>query len=75
MATLYAFPHTKSDTVYSDQRGMSLREHYAGLAMQALVSRQATGDAAAYLNAAGVVVDHKELAREAFRIADAMIAF
>lgn len=66
-----AFP-TPETTNYSN-RGITKRDYFAGLAMQALVARGAEGDAARYLSAAGAAVTDEYIARKAYLIADAMI--
>jgi hypothetical protein len=66
-----AFPeHWKPLEEYGDslRPGMSLRQHFAGLAMAALLSREDT-----IANGAEELM-HRELARLAYQQADAMIA-
>jgi hypothetical protein len=67
-----AFPvpdsHYANGQVQYGTCGMSLRQHFAGLAMAALLSREDT-----IANGAEELV-HRELARLAYQQADAMIA-
>jgi hypothetical protein len=67
-----AFPvpdsHYHSGQVKFGTNGMSLRQHFAGLAMAALLSREDT-----IANGAEELM-HRELARLAYQQADAMIA-
>ena len=52
-----AFP-----TTYADERGMTLRDHFAGLAMQGMLAEDGGG-----------ALDNKELAEFSYWIADAML--
>jgi hypothetical protein len=66
-----AFPENYKplgESGYALRPGMSLRQHFAGLAMAALLSREDT-----IANGAEELM-HRELARLAYQQADAMIA-
>jgi hypothetical protein len=65
-----AFPHTLPG--HQIERGMSLRDHFAGMAMQGELAAMCDGDVP------GVPMDIKDdtidrLARHWYRIADAML--
>lgn len=60
----YAFPMAVPDNWDSYQNGMSLRDHFAGLALQGLIARSS-----------GIrLADADVLARGSYAIADAMLA-
>lgn len=67
----FARPHSEFNDgaegyIFADQEGMTLREYYAGLAMQGMLSMLTTEDAP--------YIKLDILARDACRFADALIA-
>ena len=63
-----AFPfteHNHDQTIYRESPGMTLRQYYAGLAMQGMLHSEYSANPDA---------DMQQLAQQAFIVADAMIA-
>lgn len=61
---IMAFPMVVPDNWESYQQGMSLRDHFAGLALQGLIAR----------SSGSRLADADVLARGSYAIADAMLA-